>query len=151
MTAEGSAFARVEEGLELVLEELRPMEPIFHTAAFGMTNADIEQRMAPEYFEVGASGRRYSRGFILATLAEQPPMDATALGWACCEFGLRQLGSDVYQLTYTLRQGGRVTRRCTLWRRGNEGWQILYHQGTIVSGDDDTVPRAEEMADPKPG
>jgi len=44
-------------------------------------------------------------------------------------------------LTYTLDQAGRLTRRATIWLRTNEGWQILYHQGTIVSAnEDDTIP-----------
>jgi hypothetical protein len=34
-------------------------------------------------------------------------------------------------LTYILVQPDRITRRSTLWRHTNNGWQILYHQGTI--------------------
>ena len=32
-----------------------------------------------------------------------------------------------------LRQGERVTRRTTLWRRTVEGWKAVYHQGTPVA------------------
>jgi hypothetical protein len=68
-----SRFAQVEAGLEGVLEELRLREPIFHTQAFGMAE-ERERDVAPEYWEVGASGRRYSREFILRGLAERPPV-----------------------------------------------------------------------------
>ena len=88
-------FARVEDGLEAVLRELRAREPIFHTAAFGLTAAERERVVAPGYWEVGASGRRYSREFILRLLEEKPPVDAAGAGWECLDFGLRRLGAAV--------------------------------------------------------
>lgn len=132
-----SRFARVEAGLEAVLEELRRREPIFHTQEFGMTGAERERVVAPWYWEVGASGRRYSREFILRGLEERPPVDAADAGWTCSEFGLRRLGAETYLLTYTLRQGERITRRATIWEKAGEGWRILFHQGTVVTAEED--------------
>jgi hypothetical protein len=147
--SEHPVFAHVDVELLPVLEELRRLEPIFHTKEFGTTVADFERRMATEYFEVGASGRRYTREFILSTLAESAPEDAEAAGWECTDFGLRQLGAETYLVTYTLRQWQRVTRRATLWRKSSRGWQILYHQGTIAGGhEDDTVPADDEKPHP---
>jgi hypothetical protein len=146
---EEPVFARIDEDLQPVLNELRRLEPIFHTEAFGTTPADFERRMASDYFEIGASGRRYSRAFILATLAENPPENAASAGWECSDFGLRPLGKDTYLVTYTLRQWERVTRRSTLWRKTSEGWQVLYHQGTIATGmEDNTVPSEDEKPRP---
>ena len=118
-----------------ILEELRRLEPIFHTPEFGRTGADFERRMAPDYWETGASGRRYSREFILRHLAENPPVDAEAKGWESYDHAVRRLGPEIYLLTYTLRQGERVTRRATIWQTTAEGWRILYHQGTVVSAE----------------
>ncbi len=132
-----STFAHVEPGLKRVLAELRPLEPIFHTRAFGLTVPERERRVAPEYWEVGASGRRYSRDFILQMLEKHPPVDAQEAGWKTWDFGLSQLGpGTMYLLTYTLDQAGRITRRATVWHRTAEGWRILYHQGTLVTGED---------------
>jgi hypothetical protein len=136
---EAAVFARVEAGLEAVLEELRRREPIFHTQAFGMTAAERESVVAPEYWEVGASGRRYSRGFIQRILEERPPVDAVVAGWKCWDFGLRRLGARTYLLTYTLDRGGRITRRATLWEKTDDKWRILFHQGTIATGADDSL------------
>jgi hypothetical protein len=113
---QASTFAHFEPCLEHVLHELRPLEPIFHTKAFGLTRVERERRMAPDYWEVGASGRRYSRGFILQHLEDAPQADAEGAGWKTWDFGLRRLGpGSVYLLTYTLDQAGRITRRATLW------------------------------------
>jgi hypothetical protein len=132
-------FRHVDPDLRSVFEELRRREPIFHTPEFGTTAADFASMTAPNYWEVGASGRRYSREFILRTLSENPPVDAAAAGWESYEHGPCRLGPDTSLLTYTLRQGTRVTRRATIWQHGSEGWRILYHQGTKVSEEHDVV------------
>jgi hypothetical protein len=128
-----SFFTHIDAGLLPVFEELRCREPIFHTPKFGTTRADFESATAPDYWEVGASGRRYSRDSILRTLEQNPPVDAASAGWQCSDYGLRRLGPDTYLFTYTLRQAERLTRRATIWQGTGEGWRILYHQGTIVS------------------
>ena len=137
------AFTRVEPDLLPILDELRQREPIFHNPVFGSTTADFERSTAPDYWEVVASGRRYSRQFILATAERSLShfVDAEASGWRTEEFGLRRLGTDTYLLTYTLDQAGRRTRRSTIWQLSDVGWRILYHQGTIISAkEDDTIP-----------
>jgi hypothetical protein len=134
-----AVFTDIDTALLAVFEDLRRREPIFHTPEFGTTLADFERVTAPEYWEVGASGRRYSRDFILRALEQNPPVDATSAGWQCSDFGLRRLGAETYLLTYTLRQADRLSRRATVWQSNSEGWRILYHQGTLVSSEEDDV------------
>lgn len=129
-------FVHTDPDLVPTLRELLPLEPIFHTQAFGLTVADFEKRMSPDYWEVGASGRLYSREFILEFLAKNPPVDAAAATWHCADHALRQLGPDTYLLTYTLRQDQRLTRRSTIWQKTAEGWRIRYHQGTIADSEE---------------
>jgi hypothetical protein len=135
----GRIFTQVDADLLAVFEELRRREPIFHTPEFGTTQTDFERMTAPEYWEVGASGRRYSREFILRTLSQNPPINAASAGWQTYDHGLRRLAADTYLLTYTLRQGPRLTRRATIWQNASESWRILYHQGTVVSAEEDDV------------
>ena len=141
-----TVFTRVDPGLEQVLEELRSREPIFHTERFGQSLEDFERSTAPDFWEVGASGRRYSREFILGMRRREALVDADEAGWKAADFGLRQLGANCFLLTYRLDQQGRLTRRATIWERTDEGWRIVYHQGTVVTADeDDALPGSEEM------
>jgi hypothetical protein len=136
-------FTKVEPGLLPILEELRRREPIFHNPEFGSTTAEFERATASDFWEVGASGRRYSRDFILAWAKESLAhfVDSKDAGWQTTEFGIRRLSPDTYLLTYTLDQAGRRTRRSTIWQNSETGWRILYHQGTIISAEeDDTIP-----------
>ncbi|HYA95420.1 MAG TPA: DUF4440 domain-containing protein [Terriglobales bacterium] len=135
-----AVFTHVAPDLFSVLEELRRRrEPIFHTSEYGTTLADLKRTTAPDYWEVGASGRRYSREFILRTLDQNPPVDAASAGWQSYDHGLRRLGPDTFLFTYTLRQAERLTRRATIWQTTSEGWRALYHQGTTVSAEEDDV------------
>ncbi len=78
--------------------------------------------------------RRYGRAHVLAIFAERYAGGPCPDEWQVSEGHCRELAENVYALTYTLRQGERVTRRLTLWRRAVTGWVILYHQGTPVGG-----------------
>lgn len=115
-----------------VLEQLQRREPIFHRPEFGTTRRDFEAMTEPDFWEVGASGRRYSREYVLDVLEEryrQPFED----DWETSDFHCREIAADHYLLTYTLKQGRRVTRRATLWRHTAQDWKIVYHQGTLVA------------------
>lgn len=118
--------------LQEVLAELSAREPIFHRLELGSSRADFERLTVQDYWETGASGRRYSRKAVLNGLEERfsvPHEDV----WQTSDFQCRRLGPDTYLLTYTLLQDNqRLTRRATIWERAAEGWKIVYHQGTIV-------------------
>jgi hypothetical protein len=114
-----------------VLEELKRREPLFHRPELGTSRRDFENMTDASFWEVGASGRRYSREFILDTLENRrPQLDEDT--WQTRGFHCLEIAADNYLVTYTLHQGPRVTRRATLWRRSIKGWKVLYHQGTVV-------------------
>ena len=127
-----------EARLRDILEDLRGREPVFHRPELGTTRADFEAMTEAEFWEVGASGRRYSRGHVLDVLEDRHQV-ASHLAledtWEATDFACRHLGSDTYLLTYTLLQGQRKTRRTTIWRRVDGDWKILFHQGTVVEDD----------------
>jgi hypothetical protein len=114
-----------------VLGELARREPIFHRAEFGTAREDFERMTEETFWEVGASGRRYSRGCVLDEL-ERRRANPSEDVWQTRDFHCQEIAADNYLLTYTLIQGARVTRRSTIWRRTARGWKIVYHQGTVV-------------------
>jgi len=123
----------VDRDTDEVLKELTAREPIFHRPEFGTTRADFEAMMDPEFWETGASGRRYSREEVLDALERrhaEPHKDV----WETSEFRCLRLADGLYLLTYRLLQDRvRLTHRGTIWRRTEAGWKIVYHQGTLVA------------------
>jgi hypothetical protein len=115
-----------------VFEELRNLEPIFHYPELGTSEADYQRMTDSDFWEVGASGRIYDRRDVIEILLKrysEPFEDVFRLDGCKC----RQLSQDIWLFTYTLHQGDRVSRRATIWRRSEDDWKIVYHQGTLVS------------------
>lgn len=120
------------EELQPLLQELQALEPIFHSAYFDATPQKFEELVSPDFWEVGASGHRYSREFVLQVLQHrQQTPDAST--WQTSDWHLAEAGPGHYLLTYTLVQPGRTTRRLSVWRRSGGRWQVIYHQGTVMA------------------
>lgn len=131
MNSETEPWVSTDPWLLDVLEEVKSREPIFHRPEWGTTTADFENMMVADFWEVGASGRRYSRSYVLAELDRRYKNPGTD-EWETREFHCRRLAGDVYLLTYTLLHGPRKTRRATIWQHTPSGWKIVFHQGTVV-------------------
>ena len=80
-------------------------------------------------------GKRYTKQDVLRLLPQSDGTEYQATG-----FEARQIGSDVVLLTYRTavrdRHTGRTTwtLRSSLWRRRDDGWQLVFHQGTPEAG-----------------
>lgn len=132
MHPEMEPILSTDPALQDILEDLKSREPIFHRPEHGITQDDFDRMMHADFWEIGASGRRYSRQFILAELERRRQNHVEDI-WETSDFECRILAPGVYLLTYTLIQNRiRKTRRTTLWQHTEVGWKILFHQGTMV-------------------
>ena len=132
MNPETTPTLATDPALLGVLNELISREPIFHRPEWGTTRAHFENITTADFWEVRASGRRYSREDGLAELERRQQIQTVDL-WEAAAFHLSRAGQRYYLLTYTLLQHSeRKTRRSTIWQRTPDGWKIVFHQGTIV-------------------
>lgn len=120
-----------------VADELAAREPIFHRSEFGSTRADFEPMLSDDFWEVGASGRRYCRDTVLQLLDERSRRPR-AEHLAVSEFQCRRIAVNHYLVTYRLDHDGRHSRRATIWRYTRQGWQAIYYQGTLIGSEDDS-------------
>jgi hypothetical protein len=132
MPHEEAPLRHTDLALADALAQLTAREPIFHRPEHGATRADFEKMTTPDFWEIGASGRRYTRNEVLDELERRhvtPHSDV----WETTDFRCQRLAQEIYLLTYTLLQDNtRLTRRSTIWQRTQEGWKIVFHQGTIA-------------------
>jgi hypothetical protein len=108
---------------EVVELELRLLEPEVRA-----DRAEVERLLHPEFREFGSAGRVWDRASMVATLAEDPGPRAQAT-----EVKARLLAPDVVLVTYVAESAGRRSLRSSLWVRGEDGWRVLFHQGTRVA------------------
>ncbi len=83
----------------------------------------------PEFLEIGQSGVLWNRDTVLAefALAGTPP--AVQLS----ELRGTILAEDLVLVTYISTIDEQSVRRSSIWRRGAEGWRVLFHQGTRMA------------------
>jgi hypothetical protein len=81
----------------------------------------VARLLHPDFREFGASGHAWDREAIVAALAADP-----GTGWTATEVETREVTEGVVLVTY--RAAGSL--RSSLWLRGPDGWQTLFHQGT---------------------
>ena len=82
----------------------------------------------PEFQEIGASGRLWSRASMISALASEPSDDGVAI--EASEMRGVQLSPNLILLTYISQSAQRQARRSSLWRLTAGSWQLLFHQGT---------------------
>ncbi|MBN8827965.1 MAG: DUF4440 domain-containing protein [Sphingobacteriia bacterium] len=123
--------------MQYILNELKAREPIFHHPdKFGKTKEDILNQICDEFWEVGASGTVYTIDDAIGTLLERYNDPNYEDIWETSDFKVTEISEGNYLLTYILVQNHtRRTRRSTIWRKVNGRWKILYHQGTVISGE----------------
>lgn len=120
-----------------IVNALNEREPIFHNDPPGADRAYLESLIAEDYFEVGGSGRIYSRDRVIETVVDRYDREEPAVPYEVDEFAVRVIAPNTFLATYTLSQPDghetRVTRRSTIWSNAAERWQVVYHQGTVVA------------------
>ncbi len=114
-----------------VLMQLKLLEPLIYAANDGQQRAHFDSLLAPDFWEVGASGKVYDRAFVLDTLEARQAAPRAEI-WQAYDFRLDELAPGNFLLTYLLEQPTRLSRRATLWQQTEQGWKMRYHQGTVV-------------------
>ncbi len=119
-----------------IIAELRRREPVFQIEPRRGTLADLEELTVNDFFEVGASGRIYSRQHVIDRVLARIERDEPDIEYGLDDFVVREICQHVYLATYTLRQSDgpitRSTRRTTIWTDAQGHWQVIYHQGTMA-------------------
>jgi aminoglycoside 6'-N-acetyltransferase len=86
----------------------------------------LERFFHPDFFEVGVSGRRWSRDEIVRELVASPdpaPVEVT-------EMEARWVSADVMVVTYQTICAEWTILRTSTWVRVDDSWKIRFHQAT---------------------
>lgn len=92
---------------------------------------ELDRLLHPDFVEYGASGRKWDRSEMIASLSRGQPPGGDAPVHALDITGTR-LADDVVHVTYLSLRDRRCARRSSIWRRTNAGWRLYFHQGTLT-------------------
>ena len=91
----------------------------------------VDELLDPDFREIGASGRLWTRAEVISALTSEPSTDEDRI--RATEVAGEVVGPGIVQLIYVSDRDGRRTRRSSLWRRSAGGWRMLFHQGTPLN------------------
>jgi hypothetical protein len=120
--------ANIDDVLSTVINnELRLLSPRVRRST-----SEVERLLHPDFFEFGASGRRWTRSAMVSAIGELLTDDG---GPRVDQVEATRLDDSVVLVTYLAQEPERYTRRSSLWRRTADGtWQLYFHQGTPIPG-----------------
>jgi hypothetical protein len=114
-----------------LVDEIGRLERLHLDPAVRSSAAELNELLADDFLEIGASGRLFDKADVLASLPQDPALDA-----CLTDLVVRQLAPDVALATYRIRsrsaEGDRHSLRSSLWVRRSSRWQLRFHQGTPV-------------------
>ena len=125
----GTPAGGPDEVRQAITGELQLMDPRVRAS-----RERAAQLLDPEFTEVGASGRRWTREETLAELAGHAGSSADGAHYEPSEITGVRLAPGLVHLTFEAVLGERRTRRSSVWRKGDgdAGWRMYYHQATVV-------------------
>ncbi|MEM9618624.1 MAG: DUF4440 domain-containing protein [Pseudomonadota bacterium] len=78
-----------------------------------------------DFLEIGQSGRTFTKKQILEFMEAEKDDDQL---WSIENFSVRQLAPTIALATYRIRENRSL--RSSVWRRSDNKWKIVFHQGT---------------------
>jgi hypothetical protein len=103
--------------------ERQLMDPTFRK-----DRAAVSSLLAEDFSEFGSSGRVWSREAILDLLETEPSQPAPQIE----DFKIQRIAENAVLVTYRTVRPQVRTNRSSIWIQNEEGWQVLFHQGTKV-------------------
>lgn len=108
------------------MHPVEDLERSLLTAPVRRSRSALETLLHPDFIEVGATGRRWSRDELLDALVLEEGADPVEAE----QFEVREVTPDVVLLTFLSDPRRRAARRSSIWRCDDGQRRMLYHQGT---------------------
>jgi hypothetical protein len=87
----------------------------------------LRELLHPSFIEFGASGTVWTLESVLRALPGDPEVEGEAV-----DSTATSLDEDAVLLTYRIT-GSRPSLRSSVWLRTADGWQMRFHQGTLLN------------------
>jgi hypothetical protein len=113
----------------MIKDDVRALEERLLDPSVRRSKTQLDSMLADGFLEFGSSGRIWSREEVLEDL----PTRKLSGSFTIDDFEVRTLCADTVLATYTLTlddDPAAGSLRSSIWRKIDERWQIVFHQGT---------------------
>jgi hypothetical protein len=112
---------------------LSDLELTLQRSATRCDPALLERLIAPDFREVGSSGRFWTRSDIIAALLQTPAAAIESRDMRCETLAPGLAHLTYISVTQTQNQPVRTSFRSSLWRLEGGAWRIFFHQATPLA------------------
>jgi hypothetical protein len=115
------------------LEELRSSELSALDPTVRSSPGLLSRLLADDFIEFGSSGKIYDKQQIIDQLQSRSSAE-----YSVTNLQVELLSSSIALVTYRcfrssqIDRGKNISLRSSIWRKGNESWQMVFHQGTLI-------------------
>lgn len=109
-----------------LLQTLLKLEQRLLSQATRGNAEEISRLIADDFTEFGASGGIWNKADLVEQLPRQPFTQRTI-----SEFAVKPLSENTALVTYQCHTAASNSRRSSIWRKQDEQWQMVFHQGTF--------------------
>ena len=88
---------------------------------------EIAHLIADDFLEFGASGGIWTKADLVEQLPDEPFTHRTI-----SDFAVKPLSAHTALVTYQCHTNANHSLRSSIWRKHDEQWQMVFHQGTFV-------------------
>ena len=98
-----------------------------------LSASDLDLLLADDFREFGSSGEIYDKKLILERLPKDT--QTSPVEFLVSDFQIEELAENIILATFktdkTLSDKSHVVAlRTSIWRKNNNSWQMIFHQGT---------------------
>ena len=110
-----------------LLQTLLNLERNLLSQAARQNVEEISRLIADDFIEFCASGNAWTKADLIDQLPEEAFIQRTI-----SQFAIKLLSEHTALVTYQCHTETSNSLRSSIWRKQNEQWQMLFHQGTPI-------------------
>jgi len=119
-------------GEAILRDQIRALEGRLLQPEVRKSRSALESLLADEFVEFASDGRVYDKDQVVSALQHE-----LSLHRLISDFRIRSRSTAIVLATYEVSredgESGAIVRslRSSVWKRGRNGWQLIFHQGTV--------------------
>lgn len=111
--------------MDRILEAVKKLELEISSPEVRSSARKISALLHDDFEEFGKSGRRFTKADIVEEL---PSWDYQKI--EIRNMALVRLSAGTVLVKYQTEAGGALSNRSSIWVKGGDSWQMIFHQGT---------------------
>ena len=120
------------KSIKSIEKQIKNLEELLLQPDVRKSALELSKFLAEDFFEFGSSGKVFTRKEIIKSLKE-----GHNLKLSLTNFKLMELGENHYLATYKAlkeENGEKIySLRSSIWRKNNESYVMIFHQGTKIN------------------